>query len=110
MSFVVHDAGAQSVQKLIDTALVNTSVTVVLIGARTTGCKFINYEIEKSIEVKNGILGIHIHNIKDAGGKTDEKGAVPAKLLAGGYKVCTWPFDSEKFAQWVEDAAKTAGR
>jgi hypothetical protein len=96
--------GDHVIQKMIDDALVGTSVTVVLIGAKTAGRKFINYEIDKSIERGNGILGIHIHNIKDQWGYTDTKGEVPSKLVKGGYSVYTWPFDSDQFAAWIEEA------
>lgn len=102
--------GDAAVKKLIDDALKNTTVTVVLIGAKTAGRKYINYEIQQSIARGNGLLGIHIHNIEDEDGKTDTKGDVPAKLSAGGYKVYTWPFDSDKFAKWIEDAAEEASR
>src|SRR5271169_7016882 len=41
--------GDADVKKLIDNALLGTSVTVVLIGAQTSQRKFVDYEIEKSI-------------------------------------------------------------
>lgn len=100
--------GDAGIKKMIDKALENTTVTVVLIGAKTAGRKYINYEIEQSIKRGNGILGIHIHNIKNSDGKTDEKGNVPAKLIKGGFKVYNWPFDNEKFAKWIEDAYNAA--
>jgi hypothetical protein len=79
--------GDAETKKKIDEGLKNTSVTVVLIGAKSAGRKYTNYEIEQSINRGNGILGIHIHNIKNKDGLIDEKGAVPAKLISGGYKV-----------------------
>ena len=97
--------GDTAIKKLIVEALKDTTVTVVLIGAKTAGRKYINYEIEQSIARGNGILGIHIHNIKDSDGNTDTIGDVPAKLVSGGYKVYTWPSDTEKFAEWIEEAA-----
>jgi hypothetical protein len=100
--------GDAAVKKLIDDALIGTSVTVVLIGAKTAGRKYINYEISQSIARGNGMLGIHIHNIENKDGETDTKGEVPAKLLSGGYKVYTWPFDRDRFAKWVEEAYKAA--
>ena len=42
--------GEAAIKKLIDDGLKNTSVTVVCIGARTAGRKYINYEIQKSID------------------------------------------------------------
>lgn len=47
-----------AVKKLIDEGLKGTSVTVVCIGNKTAGRKFINYEIQKSIDRGNGILGV----------------------------------------------------
>ncbi|MDJ0333544.1 TIR domain-containing protein [Planococcus sp. S3-L1] len=102
------EKGDTAIKNLIDEGLKNTSVTVVLIGAKSAGRKYINYEIEESIKRGNGILGIHINNIKNREGEIDIKGAVPAKLLANGYKVYNWPFDSEKFSKWVEEAYTAA--
>lgn len=100
--------GDAAIKKMIDDALIGTSVTVVLIGAKTAGRTYINYEVEQSIKRGNGILGIHIHNIEDQNGETDTKGEVPKKLSDGGYKVHTWPFDNEKFAKWIEEAYEQA--
>jgi len=96
--------GDAAIKRMIDEGLKNTSVTVVLIGAKSANRKYINYEIDESIKRGNGILGIHIHNIKNKDGYTDTKGSVPYKLISGGYKVYDWPFDSEKFKKWVEEA------
>ncbi len=46
-----------------------------LIGSQTYKRRFVKYEIEKSIQRRNGLLGIHINNIKGRDGKT--------KLLLG---------------------------
>lgn len=101
--------GDTEIKKLIDKGLENTSVTVVFIGAKTAARKYINYEIEKSIEKGNGIVGIQIHHLKNEKGETDKAGATPAKLSAGGYKVYKY-VDSEKLAARIEEAAKAAGR
>jgi len=63
--------GDAEVKKLIDSGLIGTSVTVVLIGAETAQRKFVDYEIEKSIARGNGLLGIYISGIKDQNGNTD---------------------------------------
>ncbi len=97
--------GDAAIKKLIDDNLENTSVTCVLIGAKTAGRKYINYEIAQSIARGNGLLGVHIHNIEDNDGNTDTKGEVPAKLASTGCKIHTWPNDRAKFAGWIEDAA-----
>ena len=101
--------GDAAIKKLIDDGLQNTSVTVVCIGAKTAGRKYINYEIEKSLERDNGIVGIQIHHLKDHAGNTDSAGVTPAKLTAAGAKVYKYA-DKGKLAQWIEEAAKAAGK
>ena len=97
--------GETAIKKLIDDNLENTSVTCVLIGAKTAGRKYINYEITQSIARGNGLLGVHIHNIENNYGNTDTMGEVPVKLASTGCKIHTWPNDHAKFAGWIEDAA-----
>ncbi len=95
--------GDQAIKGLIDEGLKGTTVTVVLIGAETANRKYVNYEIEKSIERGNGLLGLRIHNIRDRNGNTDSMGVVPVNLSDGGYSTYTWT-NSEDFAKWVEIA------
>lgn len=95
--------GDNAIKSLIDDGLKGTTVTAVLIGAETANRKYVNYEIEKSIERGNGLLGLRIHNIKDRNGNTDSMGTVPAKLSEGGYSTYTWT-NSADFAKWVEAA------
>jgi MTH538 TIR-like domain (DUF1863) len=99
--------GDVAIKKMIDGALEGTSVTVVLIGAETANRKYVDYEIEKSIERGNGLIGLRIHNIKDRTGYVDYAGAIPSRLSAGGYPTYTWT-DCEDFAKWVEEAHQAA--
>jgi hypothetical protein len=101
--------GDAAVKKLIDDGLANTSVTVVCVGAKTAGRKFINYEIDQSIKRGNGVVGIQIHHLKDSDGNTDSVGDIPSKLEANGYKVYKY-VDHEKLANRIEEAAKAAGK
>lgn len=98
-----------AVKALIDDGLHGTSVTVVCIGAQTAGRKFINYEIEKSIERGNGILGLQIHHLKNFAGETDLLGATPALLTRNGYPVYKY-VDHTQLKQRIEEAAKAAGK
>jgi hypothetical protein len=101
--------GDDAVNELIDNALLGTSVTVVLIGERTAERDYVDYAIEQSIKRENGILGIFVHDIPDAGGATAAKGRAPfeaqaaEKLEAHGYDTHDW--DEGKFAAWIEEAA-----
>ena len=95
-----RNKGDVAIKKLIDEGLKNTSVTVVCIGAKTAGRKYINYEIEKSIERGNGIVGIQIHHLKNQKGEVDEVGVTPSKLSANGYKVYKYA-DKDKLVRAV---------
>src|SRR5487761_1557391 len=53
--------GDAAVRRLIDDGLEGTSVTAVLIGAHTAGRQWVTYEITKSIERGNGLIGVRIH-------------------------------------------------
>ncbi len=101
--------GDAAIKKLIDDGLKNTSVTVVCIGEKTAGRKYINYEIEQSIKRGNGIVVIQIHEIKDSNGNKDSVGTTPAKITANGYKVYKY-VDHEKLGNRIEEAAKNAGK
>lgn len=57
--------GENAVCKWIDKQLEGTSITIVLIGKETLNRPFVQYEIIKSIEIGNAIIGIHIHNLRD---------------------------------------------
>ena len=94
---------------MIDDVLKNTSVTVVCIGEKTAGRKYINYEIDQSIKRGNGIVGIQIHDLKNSNGDKDSVGNIPAKIEANGYKVYKY-VDHEKLANRIEEAAKAAGK
>jgi hypothetical protein len=54
---------------------------VVLIGPATAGRKWINYEINKAWTDNKGVVGIHIHNLKDRFGNQSAKGANPFHMF-----------------------------
>jgi hypothetical protein len=95
--------GDAAVRKLIADALKNTSVTAVLIGAKTSERKWVREEIRQSEERGNGIFGIYIHNIKDLSGKTDVKGQNP---LPSKYATYDWVHDNgyDNLGRWVDAA------
>jgi len=100
--------GDAAIKKLIDAGLAGTSVTVVLIGAKTSTRDYVNYEIQQSINRGNGLLGVRIHSIKDFNQNTDAQGATPKLLADKGYPVYDW--DRNQFGKWVEKAAVAAGK
>lgn len=103
------EKGDAAIKELIDNGLNYTSVTVVCITWGTAGRKYINYEIDRSIERGNGILGLRIHHLKDQNRNTTSEGAVPSQLTAGGYNTYKYS-NKERFAAWIESAAQAAGK
>ncbi len=106
-----------------------TSVTVVLIGAKTSTREYVKYEIQKSYAEGKGILGIHIHNIKNKDEVTDCLGQNPLDVLTVNnngrntplsqlhngydyiYKTYDWVNDNgyHNIGSWIEEAARNAG-
>ena len=72
----VKRRGNRAVYDWIDDQLNGTTVTVVLIGKETLNREFVQYEICKSLERNNGIIGVHINGIMDQWHRTSERGNV----------------------------------
>jgi hypothetical protein len=99
--------GDAAVKRLIDHGLKGTSVTCVLIGQKTANRKYVNYEIEQSVKRGNGLLGIHINNIKSQKGESNFwQGEVPKSL--GDYNAPIYSWNRNSFAHWVEEAYQRA--
>lgn len=113
-----------AIKRWINKQFENTSVTVVLIGAETSERPWVNYEIEKSIERGNGLVGIYIHSINGLGKGISKKGANPLDghlvkctdgkyyIASGIYKTYDWNLDDgyNNLGDWIDEAAKIAGR
>ena len=101
--------GDDAVENWINNQLKGTSVTVVLIGKETASRRWVQYEIQRSIEEGKGLIGVHISGIKDRNDDTDNLGTNP---LPSDYKVYKWNAGkgAENLAKWVEEAAEDAGR
>ena len=70
-----------ALKKLINSELVGTSITCVLIGTETYLRPWVRYEIFRSIYKGNNILGVHINQIKGKDGKTKSSGLNPFDYL-----------------------------
>jgi hypothetical protein len=124
----ITSGGDPAIQAWIDGQLAGRSCSVVLIGSRTAGRKWINYEIEKTWNDRKGLLGIHIHNLKDSSGYQSAKGSNPFAGFAIGaaktpmtsvvktydppYNTSTDVYDYIKrnLETWVEEAIAIRGR
>lgn len=116
----VKKGGDKAIQKWIDDQLNGKSVAIVLIGSKTAGRKWINYEIKKAWEDGKGLLGVYVHNIKDKDNNQSSKGKNPfdvykigEKLMSDIVKTYDPPFSTsiyvydhikENLSDWIEKA------
>jgi hypothetical protein len=101
--------GDADIKKMIDDGLKNTSVTVVFVNYGTKDRKYIDYEIDQSLDRGNGLVAVQIHSLKDQKGDTGSPGAIPSQIEANGFKAYKYSTVS-KLADWIEEAAKIAGK
>lgn len=100
--------GDTAIKNWIDEQLEGTTVTVVLVGEKTCNSRWVKYEIEKSIEKDNGLLGIDISKIEDLQGNTSKRcGQIPK-----GYSFYLWNNEDgyHNMGDWIEKAAEDAGK
>jgi len=74
--------GPTVIKNLIEIGLKKTSVTTILIGDETAERRWVKYEIVKSFEKGNGILGIHINRIRGKEQVISSRGLNPLDRLA----------------------------
>lgn len=73
----VTRGGDAAIERWIADQMHGKSCTIVLIGAGTSGRKWINYEIAKTWNDKKGLLGIYVHRITDVNNQPSKKGSNP---------------------------------
>ena len=112
--------GDDAVHRWIDKQLEGTSVTVVLIGAETLNRPFVKYEICKSLQRDNAVIGVHINRIIDMRTLvTSKRGNVHSVIGYYGNKepayfddVCDGIYDYfsqdgyTNMSKWIEAAAR----
>lgn len=116
----VKRGGDKAIEAWIDSQLHGRSCTVVLVGEKTAGRKWIKHEIKESWNAGKGVVGVYIHNLKDSDGYQSQKGRNPfedisiegtklstvVKLYDPPYKSSSYVYDyiKENIADWVEKA------
>lgn len=130
----IKRVGDAAVKRWIDQQLAGTSVTVVLIGSKTSTRPWVLYEIQRSLELKKGLLGITIHDLEDQHRRTSLPGQNPLDLVevelaqtmgswrfynpsvktraSTIFKTYDWKWESGylNFPAWVDEAARIANR
>jgi hypothetical protein len=99
--------GKDAITRMVDRNLRGTSVTVVLIGKETAQRPWVRYEIKKSIERSNGLLGIRIHHLKNQYGESDWwQGPTPNVPYDVAFPVYDWDRDLDRFRKAIEAAGR----
>ena len=80
----VTKGGDAAIKKWIADQMKGRSCTVVLIGSNTAGRKWITHEIIKSWDDGMGVVGVHIHGLKNSDGKVSAKGVNPFASIGYG--------------------------
>lgn len=116
----VVGGGDSAIEEWINDNMKYRSCVIVLVGENTAGRKWINYEIKKAWKDGKGIVGIHIHKLKNSNGDQAEKGndpfdyvTVDGLKLSNVVKCYNPPFSTSKFVyehieenieDWIEEA------
>jgi hypothetical protein len=78
----VKRQGERAIREWIDNQMRGRSCVVVLIGSATAGRKWIEYEMTSGWAGGKGVVGIHIHGLKNQDGSQAHKGANPLGSVA----------------------------
>lgn len=110
-----------TIKAWIDEQMRMRSCIVVLVGETTYSRRWVKYEIQRAYELDKGIVGIYVHNLKDAEGNQCNKGKNPfdsfrlsnGNLLSKYVKCydppystskCVYEYIEENIDTWIEDA------
>jgi hypothetical protein len=106
--------GSIAVKNLIDRSLENTTVTCILIGSTTWRRRWVRYEILKSYDTGNRLLGVHINGVKDKNQKVFGQGRNPFEYLGfvishDGKTLIYYEHDGESWKTYQDLPPKSTG-
>lgn len=73
----ITSGGDAAIERWISDQMYGRTCTVALIGENTAGRKWINHEIKKTWNDGKGLLGIHIHRLRNSLQQQSSQGANP---------------------------------
>lgn len=124
----VKRGGDAAIERWIENQMSGRSCVVVLIGAQTAQRKWVIHEISKGWNLGKGVLGIYVHQLKDAVGQSSIRGSNPfdhVTMKSDGRKLSSIvqaydpPFFSStdvyshiktNIGQWIEEAIRIRNR
>ena len=74
---IVKRGGDAAIARWLRTQMEGRTCSIVLVGTNTANRKWINYEISESWSQRMGIVGIHIHGLRNRDGFTSTRGENP---------------------------------
>jgi|SRR6478672_2535225 len=100
-------SGSVGIKRVINAALMRTSVTCVLIGSQTYARKWVRYEIMKSFLKGNRLFSLHINSIRGRDQLVKPRGPNPLAQLGvtysgNGLTVTLWELVSGEWKEYVE--------
>ena len=122
----VKRSGDKAIKAWIDQQLASRSCAIVLIGSQTATRHWIQYEIKSAWESRKGVVGVHVHNLKDEDEAQSLMGVNPFEqfTIKQGLDMCnmadvvkahtpptsdskeTYRIITENLADWVEEAIR----
>ena len=113
--------GDFATRRWVEEQLKGRSCTVVLIGKDTATQPLVHYAVNRSRQLKMGLLGIHIHGLNDEHGRPGEKGEnvfdhpecglgsisgkIPVFDPPGTDSQMVYRYIVDNIAQWADEAA-----
>src|SRR4051794_22239795 len=100
-------SGEAAVKRMVNGAVERTTVTAVLIGSETWARRWVRYEIMKSLNRGNLLLGIHINSIRGKDGLTKANGPNPFEYLGyrfseDGRSVTLWEWNGREWGTYAD--------
>ena len=80
----VAGGGDAAITNWINGQLTGRTCTVVLVGSDTANRKWINYEIAQSWNQGKGVVGIHVHGLRNSDNRISARGDNPFDYIAFG--------------------------
>jgi len=122
----VKRGGDKAIERWIADQMWGRSCVVVLIGTGTAGRKWINHEIVSGWKEGKGLVGIHVHNLKDRRQQQALRGTnpfdgfnvgnTPLSSIARAYdppyftSTDVYAYISKNLEEWVEEAIRIRSR
>jgi hypothetical protein len=112
----IKRAGSAAIKSWIDRQMSGTSVTVVLIGPDTLSRPWVQYEVDQSLRLRKGILGVTLEGMVQSNRLPDNWDRYstygPFVGNSSAAPVYSWISNNgrQNMAAWIEAAARSALR